>query len=204
MNNQITNNTINNECSKCGQCCGAFIPFKKEEIKPIKEYVKRHNIKQTNRIAKDQIKVLCPFYDEQKHVCNIYPVRPYVCKDFICSRTNWRERRDYYSKISDFNGVHKNSLQLVSFDDIIYKDPSFTLNYVLSLLIDTNTNEDDKVIELFISIKRLDLLKGFSCINDMNEKLEGTQLLEQYLKNKYTYQEYMKLHPELFLNIEEE
>lgn len=200
-NNNITNNTINNKCSKCGQCCGLFIPFKREEIQPIKDYVKKYNIKPINRLFKGQIKAHCPFYNEKEHVCNIYEVRPYVCRDFICSRENWKERRSYYSKIADFNGVEAYNTQLVSFDDVIYNDFSLVLAYILSLLTTENINEDDAVVKIFIGTRRLELLKLFSCVTDKGETLEGTQLLERYIHNKYTFEEYIKLHPELVLNI---
>lgn len=204
LDGNINNNTINGKCSRCGQCCGAFIPFKNEEIKPIKDYVRKYNIQPARRLFKNKLKVLCPFYNEKEHKCNIYEVRPYVCKDFICSRENWKERRAYYSKISNYNGVESYNTQLVSFDDVIYNDSSFTLAYILSLITSENINEDDAVVKVFISTRRLELLKHFSCVTDKNEKLEGTQLLENYVNNKYTFDDYLKLHPELTLNNTEE
>ena len=44
----VSNISNNDKCSRCGQCCGMFIPFTKKEIEVIKQYVEKYNIKQVN------------------------------------------------------------------------------------------------------------------------------------------------------------
>ena len=44
-NDNIKDMTKEGKCSRCGECCGLFIPFTKKELKIIKEYVNKNNIK---------------------------------------------------------------------------------------------------------------------------------------------------------------
>lgn len=87
-NDNIKDMTKEGKCSRCGECCGLFIPFTKKELKVIKEYVNKNNIKPMFRYntAIGSFDARCPFYNSIQHKCNIYEVRPHVCKDFICSR----------------------------------------------------------------------------------------------------------------------
>lgn len=39
--------TKNGECSRCGNCCGRLLPLSKKEMDAIKNYIKKHNIKET-------------------------------------------------------------------------------------------------------------------------------------------------------------
>ena len=81
---KVINNTCNGKCSNCGQCCGLFIPFNDDDIDRIKKYVKANDIKQTNRInvLTGVFNAHCCFLDTVNHKCKIYPVRPYVCRDY--------------------------------------------------------------------------------------------------------------------------
>jgi hypothetical protein len=42
---KIVDLTVDGECSRCGECCGDYLPLLKNELKIIKEYVKKNNIK---------------------------------------------------------------------------------------------------------------------------------------------------------------
>ena len=57
-----------------------------DEIKTIKAYISRHNIKPENhcRPEANDLDWLCPFRDEKHKRCNIYDVRPSICKFFRC------------------------------------------------------------------------------------------------------------------------
>ena len=101
----IKDMTCNGECSRCGSCCGLFIPFTDEELNLIKYYVKVNNIKPTNNriINGNQLIAQCCFYDKENKKCNIYSVRPFVCKDFMCNHKDWKERRDMYEKRTKYN-----------------------------------------------------------------------------------------------------
>lgn len=77
----------------CGDCCGPA-PVTEKEYKQVVEYA------QQNGITPIEQDLTCPFY--QKGTCQVYPVRPLVCRIFghsekmPCSRgynTNLPERK---------------------------------------------------------------------------------------------------------------
>lgn len=88
----VTDYTINGKCSECGSCCSRFLALSNYEINVIKGYIKKHGIQQNkhavNVYANPLWDYTCPFLDDTKpnHKCNIYEVRPLLCKDFICSK----------------------------------------------------------------------------------------------------------------------
>lgn len=88
--------TINGKCSGCGDCCSNILPITKKEITEIKEYIKEHDIKRQEHRAfylrKDTLDMICPFCDINKELkCTIYPVRPSICKIFLCSNAAKRD-----------------------------------------------------------------------------------------------------------------
>lgn len=90
MESGVYDFTKNGKCSNCGECCSALLPLSEAETKRIKAYVKKHNIKphKHNRLiaAANTIDIICPFMDSSKeHKCDIYKVRPDICKHFICN-----------------------------------------------------------------------------------------------------------------------
>lgn len=92
--------TKNGECSNCGGCCMNLIPISSKELKKIKQYVKKHKIKELDTVSKwptqkSNINLMCPFRDDINNCCTIYPVRPAICRDFICNK-DCRKRRDFY------------------------------------------------------------------------------------------------------------
>lgn len=101
-------NTIKGKCSCCGDCCSNRLPMNQEEISEIKQYIKMHDIKPTVRTsvltARPIIDLQCPFLDETKALkCKIYPVRPQICREFICSQGNMFVPSDAVR-----DGKHKN------------------------------------------------------------------------------------------------
>ena len=62
----------------------------KFDVVNIKKYLKRHKIKAINHqntvLAVKTIDCLCPFRDEDKNICTIYPVRPVVCRTYQCNK----------------------------------------------------------------------------------------------------------------------
>ena len=81
-----TNFCRDGECSSCGNCCSNCLPVTADEIKTIKAYISMHNIKPENhcRPEANDLDWLCPFRDEKHKRCNIYDVRPSICKFFRC------------------------------------------------------------------------------------------------------------------------
>lgn len=82
--------TNNGKCSGCGNCCSALLPVSDMEIKHIKRYMKQHDVKEHSSCTPEDVKydLTCPFMDSTKpdHKCDIYPVRPLICRSFICSK----------------------------------------------------------------------------------------------------------------------
>lgn len=62
-------------CTNCGKCCG-IIPVDAEELAVIKEYVEKYHIEPKNHFP------TCPFRNEEEKRCDIYPVRPVICRLF--------------------------------------------------------------------------------------------------------------------------
>ena len=89
FNNGTYDLTNNGKCTQCGNCCSNLLPMIAEEIETIHKYVKKHNIKGHRHIlplAKPTLDLTCPFLNDSKpsEKCDIYEVRPRVCRDFIC------------------------------------------------------------------------------------------------------------------------
>ena len=82
----VTDFTINGKCSQCGQCCSNLLPLSKIEIKRIKDYVKKHRIKEQRHNAMMAVDMTCPFRDETNKKCLIYEIRPEICRVFQCNK----------------------------------------------------------------------------------------------------------------------
>ena len=89
MNNGLYDFTKDGKCIGCGQCCTALLPISAKEIKEIKRYIKKHHIteRKHNYPAVVGFDLTCPFLDDskEKDKCMIYPVRPEICRSFICN-----------------------------------------------------------------------------------------------------------------------
>lgn len=84
----VTDFTKNGKCSNCGGCCSATLPMSKKELKTIKDYVKKNKVKthtHKNIVLEDIVDLTCPFRNEEQKKCEIYPVRPWICRKFICN-----------------------------------------------------------------------------------------------------------------------
>ena len=88
------NNTINGTCSGCGNCCANVLMLTSQEINIIKKYIKKHNIQAVNRNTIFNFVNICPFLN-QENKCNIYDVRPEICKKFSCDINNSDNLTDY-------------------------------------------------------------------------------------------------------------
>lgn len=91
--------TNNGKCSECGSCCSNILVLNDKEIRNIHKYIKRHHIEE--RVTKGvpsaypSIDMTCPFLDTSKeiHKCNIYEVRPEICRVFLCNDSNRCKRK---------------------------------------------------------------------------------------------------------------
>lgn len=174
----IINRMKDNQCSRCGDCCGLFVPFTDKELHIIKEYVKKHNIQPVKRITENGFEARCCFYDKENKKCNIYEVRPFVCRDFRCDRKDWKHKRDLYEKHGKYNST-KHKKIIATFDDMIYGDYEPLLRYLLHLSSDDGEQPDHhKLIELIKSVNRLDVLDQFKAYDNDGNEYTGRQLLD--------------------------
>jgi Fe-S-cluster containining protein len=135
------NNTCNHKCSGCGECCTAFIPITKKELMIIKKYVKDNNI-EGNYLSTESgqnLYAFCPFLNKENHKCNIYEVRPYVCRKFKCDKNKETliKEREEYSRRADYNGFFNNtptaSIQYLVYGDYMYDITYRRLNFKIVL-----------------------------------------------------------------------
>ena len=83
----ITDFTIDGKCSGCGECCSNMLPMSADEVRQIKTYIKKHNIKEQRHNFLQGIDMTCPFRDELNRKCLVYEVRPAICREFVCNHT---------------------------------------------------------------------------------------------------------------------
>lgn len=81
----VTDFTKGGKCSNCGQCCSDILPISKQEIARIKKYIKENNIKEQRHNFTSGVDMTCPFRDEVNKKCLIYPIRPQICRSFVCN-----------------------------------------------------------------------------------------------------------------------
>ena len=85
----VTDFTVDGNCSKCGECCKDIITADFNEIRKIKKYVQQHKIQpQWHPTGRKSIDMTCPFLNWDTRECVIYPVRPKICREFLCSKSN--------------------------------------------------------------------------------------------------------------------
>ena len=83
----VKDNTVDGKCIGCGECCSNMLPLSQNEINRIRAYIKKHNIKEQRHNFMMGIDMTCPFRDDGNKVCTIYPVRPDICREFVCNHS---------------------------------------------------------------------------------------------------------------------
>lgn len=115
MEDNIFNYTENGKCSSCGNCCGNLLPMSRKEIDAIRKYIQKNAIKECKHlppVAKEPYDMTCPFRDNDQKICVIYPVRPAICRAFICdsekrakhNRSLLRQTREIVAVREEFFG----------------------------------------------------------------------------------------------------
>lgn len=89
MEDNIYNFCKDGKCSQCGNCCSNLLPMSRKEVDTIRRYIRKNHIKECKHLlptANRTYDMTCPFLDTDKSCekCRIYPVRPEICKQFIC------------------------------------------------------------------------------------------------------------------------
>lgn len=97
MEDNIYNFQKNGKCSNCGNCCSNFLPMRRKEVEKIRDYIQKNKIHESIHlppVANLGYDATCPFRDNTKGICTIYPVRPKICQIFICDS----EKRAKYNR----------------------------------------------------------------------------------------------------------
>lgn len=140
VNKKLIEEYLLPHCSKCGKCCTDVLMATDQEIKKIKEYVKKYNIKPVNRntIFDKEQKNICPFLNKD-NICLIYPVRLKMCQRFFCGNKKEDNGLETYKNVkvismmqtffpnefmtnSPFDLTCEN-LRLKNFQEKIYQNP---------------------------------------------------------------------------------
>ena len=83
----VIDNTCNEKCTKCGECCGIVLPMDQDDANKIQEYVIKHKIFPQRHLKIMTNKWQCPYYNGDKEKgCSIYEARPKICRYFQCNK----------------------------------------------------------------------------------------------------------------------
>lgn len=96
------------KCSGCGECCTDLLPMSEVELCRIRAYARRHGLSEhrhTYFFDRGATDLTCPFRNETTKKCDIYSVRPEICRTFICSKPLEQVKAERDS-IHRKNGVH--------------------------------------------------------------------------------------------------
>lgn len=134
----IKNNTKNGRCTNCGECCSEYIPWTQEEVNKVKAYLFDHpEIKQDKHIIGKDQHMLCTFRDMKNKTCRIYPVRPQVCRSFICNMMPdaMHNNKIIYHKKADYNSMDDdlNLKRFASSHLLFFKDYNFDIQYMYNM-----------------------------------------------------------------------
>lgn len=88
---KVTDFTVNGKCSGCGACCSTYLPITQKELKVLKAWVKKNRYKPSNSYAPANIRgrsldLTCPFLNKDTGKCDVYDIRPTICREFICNK----------------------------------------------------------------------------------------------------------------------
>ena len=94
---QYHDHCVDGKCSGCGECCADLLPVTPEEIRKIKAYVEKHHIKERKGAPffdRNAVDLTCPLRNNEERRCEVYPVRPLICREFICSKSLQQAKHD--------------------------------------------------------------------------------------------------------------
>ena len=98
--------TKDGKCSNCGECCSDFLPVSNKEIQTIRKYVQSRHIKEQIHFLPTRnpfIDFTCPFRNNQEKRCEIYEVRPAICRDFRCDKP----KKEEWANAELYQGTYK-------------------------------------------------------------------------------------------------
>ena len=139
------------KCSSCGECCGsAPYPFTLEDIKRVKDYVIKHNIKPHEILNEDTIDMTCAMFDSKTKKCMVYEARPEICKQFTCDYCNKHGKIEIKNSINFVDGI----LVIISMDSLFNRSPLQIL-IALMLMAEEEYNQvvTKDILDIFLNLK---------------------------------------------------
>lgn len=103
---RYTSNCVNGSCSGCGECCTDLLPLSESELLRLRDYARAHGLKEHRQAPffdRGAVDLTCPFRNEHTRKCEVYEVRPKICREFICSKSKEQARRDR----DDYHRTHR-------------------------------------------------------------------------------------------------
>lgn len=155
MEEKLNNFFKDGKCSRCGECCTPFIPITNKEYKTIKKYIEKNNIECEEQVEGNNVYIKCCFYNRKEKKCNIYEVRPEVCRRFKCcnSMQQINARRKYFNDRADIN---KAGTKIQGMDELFYGKLDMLLYYIKHL----NPQNNDNFIKICKYLGRFDIIEG--------------------------------------------
>ena len=105
MESGVYDYTKNGKCVGCGKCCSNLLALSEREIQEIRRYMKKYHVQEKRHILPPReliIDMTCPFLNDEgvDQKCTIYPVRPHICRVFICNQppSKIKENKEYFWK----------------------------------------------------------------------------------------------------------
>lgn len=105
MESGVYDYTKNGKCVGCGKCCSNLLALSEREIQEIRRYMKKYHVQEKRHILPTReliIDMTCPFLNDEggNQKCTIYPVRPHICRAFICNQlpSKMKENKEYFWK----------------------------------------------------------------------------------------------------------
>lgn len=82
----VIKNLYTGNCKGCGECCSRILPLSEHDIKRLRDYVRKHNIKQMPEYgAGGAIDMTCPYLSEDSE-CLVFHARPDICRAYRCDK----------------------------------------------------------------------------------------------------------------------
>lgn len=130
----VTDRTCDGKCSRCGSCCTEHLSVTRREVEDIRRWLADHPDYQPHHLSwmtGHNVVAICPFHNPDTGLCDIYDVRPFVCRDFICcrKRDKLEKKRLLYAQRADFNSFLDRDQKMISFHALFFKDYRFDILY---------------------------------------------------------------------------
>lgn len=124
---KLPNHTVNGQCSSCGECCLDFRYITEAEYREIKAFVNRNELVE-QFVVGEGVDLSCPFFSKSDKECKIYEIRPFQCRQFLCSlsqeemdvqEASLKRKSSLVSFRHQFFGNEKNLMFLLQLNEML-------------------------------------------------------------------------------------